>query len=529
MIKVGNSSQRRQRLPEQSRVPEVPDLEYMFGIASKQPGFVIELPWSVNRQPYVLTTKLERRNNEQSHQWSFYKGDGADSKLEWNYETSDLVMIHSLIMTAFPPESIIPDQAVLASLQPGANLEERQQSGQHSGSQPVLEQQHSGPQPVVAQQNGQHSGPQAIHRKVMGVMEGSLADMPLHSLINSIQSSRLTGRLSIHSHDEMTDLYFEEGHVVACQRGHQDGDEAFLEVAMNSSTGDFKFFDSDTTQHKTIKTRLDGLMLMAAALSDHTKYLDQQGLKPESCLMRANPNITEKEFENKLDALVPMDMSLQKRMYQAIDNKILFSELITKCGLPRSVWTPIIFNLVSSGIIKIENKGSEAPPEDVSLEQTSSNLTIDLVALEKFTASMTRKDTGIYTEIAFLFFLEHEFYRYHSYETAFSIALFKLSQAPGGPTKNALKLALDVVKSTVRKADILGHYEGDDYAVILPHTDPNAAVGLFNRVQSLLQQPPFAPNEISIALGIAGIPQDCQDLTTLLKVARFRKKGKGLH
>lgn len=520
MIKVGNSSQRRQRLPEQSRVPEVPDLEYMFGIASKAPGHVIELPWSVNRQPYVLTAKLERRNNEQTHQWSFYRGDGAESKLEWNYESSDLVMIHSLIMTAFPPDSIIPDPSVLASLQPGA--EERQQSGQHSGSQPV-----------VAQQNGQqHSGPQAIQRKVMGVIEGSLAEMPLHSLINSIQSSRLTGRLSIHSHEEMSDIYFEDGNLVACQRAQKNGDEAFLEVAMNSSSGDFKFFDSDTTQNKTIKTRLDGLMLMAAALSDHTRYLDQQGLKPDSCLMRANPNITEKEFESKLDALVPVDMSLQKRMYQAIDNKILFSDLIAKCGLARSVWTPLIFNLVSSGIINVENKASEAQEtpvkNDASLEHTNSNIVIDLVALEKFTSSMARRDTGIYTEIAFLFFLEHEFYRYHSYETGFSIALFKLSQAPGGPTKDAPKLALDVVKSTVRKADILGHYEGDDYSVILPHTDPNAALGLFNRVQNLLQQPPFAPNEISIALGIAGIPQDCQDLTTLLKVARFRKKEKRL-
>lgn len=511
MIKVGNSPQRRQRLPEQSRVPVIPDLEYMFSIAAKQPGFVVELPWSVDRKSYVLTAKLERRNNEQSHQWSFYRGNGADSKLEWSYESSDLVMIHSLVMTAFPPDAIVVDQAVLASLQPGADHDPRQNSG---------------PQPTVAApQNGQqHSGPQEIQRKVMGVMEGSLSGMPLHLLINSIQSSVLTGRLNIQSHEEKSDIYFEDGHIVACQRANQDGDEAFLEVAMNSSQGDFKFFSSDTTQNKTIKTRLDGLMLMAAALTDQTKYLEKQGLKSDSCLMRANPNITEKEFESKLSSLAPVDMGLQKRLYQTIDNKLLFSDLLAKCGLARSSWTPIIFNLISSGIVDIENKFPEEKPESVPVKHTNEH-TIDLAALEKFTAGMARRDTGIYTEVAFLFFLEHEFYRFHSYDTAFTIALFKLLQTAGGPTSNGPKLALDIVKSTVRKADILGHYEGDDFAVILPHTDPNAALGLFNRIQNLLQQPPFVPNEISIALGLAGIPQDCQDLTTLLKIARSRKLG----
>jgi hypothetical protein len=511
MIKAGNSSQRRHRLPEQSRVPEVPDLEYMFGEAAKQPGHVVELPWAINRQPFVLTTKLERRNNEQSHQWSFYRGDGADSKLEWNYETSDIVMIHSLIMTAFPSDDPVTDRALLATLQP---------QGYNNGQQ-------SGPQQIVGQNsNAQQSGSQPRNRQARGVMEGSLADMPLHSLLNSIQSSRLTGRLNIHTQEEESDIYFEEGAVVACQRPQQEGDEAFIEVALNSSSGDFKFFDSDVTQKKTIKLRLDALMLTAASLSDHTRYLGQKGLKHDSCLMRANPNITEKEFESKVNALVPVDMSLQKRMYQAIDNKILFADLIGQCGLVRSVWTPLIFNLVSAGIVNVENKVEEVPTKVVSLDQTGSNPTIDLVALEKFTSSLARRDTGIYTEIAFLFFLEHEFYRFHSYDTGFTIALFRLTQPQGGPTPDGLNHALNVVKSTVRKADILGHYEGDDYAVILPHTDPNAALGLFRRVQTLLQQPPFAPNEIQLSIGIAGIPQDCQDLTSLLKIARMRKTAK---
>jgi len=503
MIKRGMASaQRRHRLPEQSRVPNTPDLEYLFGEAAKQPGHLVELPWTIDRQQFVLTAKLERRNNEQSHQWSFYRGDGPSSKLEWSYESSDVVMIHSLIMTAFPPEPVKSDPAALAALQPGIQQDL---------------------QVTINQQGQADSG----SRKIRGVMEGSLADMPLHSLLTSIQSSRLTGKLLIHAHDEIAEMFFEDGNLYQVRRPMQaqEGEDAFFELFLSSSTGDFKFFDAESCEGRTINLRTESLMLKAAALSDHSQFLDRQGLKPDSCLMRANPNLTEKEFEQKLSNLVPVDMSLQKRMYQAVDNKTLFADLLKQCALSRSSWTPLIFNLISSGIVNIENKVEEAPAPPQNLEQTGSNLTIDLIALEKFTTSMTRRDTGIYTEIAFLFFLEHEFYRFHSYETPFTLVLFKFARKNGEISKEMNKSILEVVKNTVRKADILGHYEGDDYALILPHTEPSAASGLVHRLNSLMQAPPFTPNDVALSMGIAGIPEDCQDLMSLLKIARHRKKN----
>lgn len=480
MIKRGMTpAQRRHRLPEQSRIPNLPDLEYLYAEAAKQPGNLIELPWTENRQPYVLTAKLERRNNEQSHQWSFYRGDDQSSKLEWTYESSDVVMIHSLILTAFPPTP--------------------------SNNTPVE--------------------PQAPRKVVTGVLEGSLNEMPLPSLLTSIQSSRLTGRLSVHSSTDRSDLFFESGVLVSAKHNEQEGEEAFLELTLSSASGEFKFFDADKAPRKTINSHTEGLMLKAAALSDHTKYLDRQGLRPDSCLMRTNPNLTEREFEEKLARLVPVDMNLQKRMYQAVDNKTAFSELLQQCALSRSTWTPLIFNLVSSGICSLDSRATpEEAPQQKPQDQSSSDITIDLAALEKFTASMTRKDTGIYSEIAFLFFLEHEFYRFHSYETPFTIVLFKFSGNSGQLSKQTQKQALDVVKNTVRKADILGHYDGDDYALILPHTQPSAAQGLVHRLHAVLSEPPFQQNEVGLDIGVAGIPEDCHDLITLLKIGLYKKR-----
>lgn len=480
MIKGGGMTpaQRRHRLPEQSRIPNLPDLEFLFVEAAKQPGYLIELPWTANRQPYVLTAKLERRNNEHSHQWSLYRVDGQAFKLEWTYESSDVVMIHNLIMTAFPPNA----------------------TAMQAESPPP-------------------------RRVSTGVLEGSLKEMPLHFLLTSIQSSRLTGRLSIHSPNNKSDLFFESGNLVSAKSNNQEGEEAFLEVTLNSDSGEFKFFDADKAPTKTINSHTEALMLKAAALSDHTNFLDRHGLKPDSCLMRTNPNLTEREFEEKLANLVPVDMNLQKRMYQAVDNKTIFSDLLKQSALSRSAWTPLIFNLVSSGICSVDSKTpvEEIPPTRPQ-DQSGSNLMIDLAALENFTASMTRKDTGIYSEIAFLFFLEHEFYRFHSYETPFTVVLFKFKGKQGPLSEQAHKHALDVVKTTVRKADILGHYEGDDYALILPHTQPNAAQGLVHRLHTVLAEPPFGPNEVGLDIGVAGIPEDCQDLITLLKTALYRKR-----
>lgn len=484
-------------------MPALEDLEYLYSEAAKQPGQLIELPWFLNQEHYVLTAKLERRTSEQGHQWSFYRGHGLNCKLEWNYESSDILMVHSLVMTAFPGETHSSDPSVLKNIERAADGEHRRQ---------VLPE--------------QPAAPPSPARMVRGVLEGSLADMPLPSLLNSIQSSHLTGRLAIHSHDETADLFFEEGNLVDARRPNQEGEEAFIEVALNSAIGDFKFFNSDKSPKKTIKGRhLDGLMLKAAALTDHTRFLDRQGLKPNSVLIRAVPNISEQEFETRVANLVPVDMSLQKRMYQAVDNQTLFADLIKQCSLTRSLWTPLIFNLVSSGIVNIENKTVEDVPPQMAQDLTGSHLTIDLIALERFTASMMRRDTGIYTEIAFLFFLEHEFYRFHSYENPFTIALFRLAQPQAGPQSELLMGALDVVKAAVRKADILGHYEGDDYALILPHTEPRAAASLIARLKSVLKEPPFGPGEIELSIGIAGIPEDCQDLIGLLKIARFRKKN----
>ncbi len=487
MIQHGTSSaQKRHRLPECLHVPRTADIEHVFSEAAKQPGQLVEMPWTYKRQQYILSAKLERRNNEQSHQWSFYKGEGLHSKLEWSYETSDVVMIHDLVMTAFPEENQSRQQA---------------ESGQHRP--------HTDSSP----------------RNSLGVMEGNLAQMPLPSLLASIESSRLTGRLSVQSHNpsETADLYFEEGVLIDARRHNLEGDDAFLELAANSIVGDFRFFDKDAASNRTINTRLESLMLKAATLADHSRYMDTHGLSMDSRLRRTDPNISEKEFEEKVANLVPVEMPLQKRIYQTVDNRSTLSDLLDKCQLTRAVWTPVLFNLLSSGLVEVDN--ATVTVEKVGEQPVDPIPAIDLSALEKFTQSMTRRETGVYTEVAFLYFLEHEYYRFHSYDTPFTLMLCRIGSQRGMLTANTLKRTLDLVKGTVRIADILGHYDGEDFGLILPHTDPPAASSMAARLRDLINDDPELRSEIQLAVGIAGVPADCQDLILLMATARERKNS----
>ncbi|MBX9667930.1 MAG: DUF4388 domain-containing protein [Candidatus Obscuribacterales bacterium] len=487
MIQHGSSSaQKRLRLPECLHVPQTSDIELVFAEAAKQPGQLVELPWTYKEQQYVLSAKLERRHNEQSHQWSFYKGEGLHSKLEWSYETSDVVMIHDLVMTAFPEEN----QTRLQT-----------ESGQQ---RPVLE---------------------GSQRNSLGVMEGNLAQMPLPSLLASIASSQLTGRLSVQSHNpsETADLYFEEGALVDARRHNLEGEDAFLELSANSTVGDFRFFDKDLSNNRTIHSRLDSLLLKAATVADHSRYLDTHSLSMDSRLRRGDPNISEKQFEEKVAHLVPVEMHLQKRIYQMVDNKSTLSDLLEKCQLTRAAWTPVLFNLLSAGLVEVDNAGTVAVEKsDAPVEQIPA---IDLSALDKFTQSMTRKETGVYTEVAFLYFLEHEYYRFHSYDTPFTLILFRIGSQRGMLTANSLKRTLDLVKGTVRIADILGHYDGEDFGLILPHTDPPAAGSMAARLRDLVNNDPQLISEIKLAVGIAGVPADCQDLILLMATARERKNS----
>ncbi|MBI2763877.1 MAG: diguanylate cyclase [Chloroflexi bacterium] len=82
----------------------------------------------------------------------------------------------------------------------------------------------------------------------------------------------------------------------------------------------------------------------------------------------------------------------------------------------------------------------------------------------------------------------------------------------------------DVVKSTLRASDVPARYGGDEFAVILPDTDPEAAQAVARRIAEHLARQPVmtdgrGPVPISVSIGVASLSPKVRTPTDLVEAA----------
>ncbi|UVT14534.1 MAG: diguanylate cyclase [Nitrospira sp.] len=75
---------------------------------------------------------------------------------------------------------------------------------------------------------------------------------------------------------------------------------------------------------------------------------------------------------------------------------------------------------------------------------------------------------------------------------------------------HVLRTAAELIRSTVRDIDVVGRYEGNTFAVILPHTDRGQTRVLAERLRERIEQHPFAVEagqvRTTASIGLAAIP-----------------------
>jgi len=80
----------------------------------------------------------------------------------------------------------------------------------------------------------------------------------------------------------------------------------------------------------------------------------------------------------------------------------------------------------------------------------------------------------------------------------------------------------DLLRLAARSVDIIAKYGGDEFSVILPHTEADGAVQFARRVIEAVSGHFFEGDprkRLTISMGIATFPQSAQDGTNLLKMA----------
>ena len=148
--------------------------------------------------------------------------------------------------------------------------------------------------------------------------------------------------------------------------------------------------------------------------------------------------------------------------------------------------------------------------------------------------SLRRPETGMFTYPAFLYFLEQEYFRGYRSGSPLSVMVMEMRVVSGPPHLSREPLDVPAVAEVVRRIsrlkrhiDLLAHYDQYDYAMLLPNTKTSGANIFAQRVARAIWSSPLAYGvdsaNLSLAFGVACIPDDCLDLGVLLAAAEAAK------
>ncbi len=498
------------RLPKQMALPGQGDLEFVREQAAKIIGRSIELPFSLaqdaqdKEHEFVLRACISAQDGEP--QWALVHLDQNNQKVLWQHSTTDTTLIHSLIKEgansikfAAPKEVNDPAAATRRDLSHVAT--ERLTTG--IGISQILD------EALVDER---------------AIASGNLKVTPAPALLKTINHQSMTGKLAIENKQETCEVYFIDGIPIHCLLKETAGELAIKEF-ITWREGEYRFYPGQKTLALTISADMESILRSGLALLEQLNYLETNGLHMESCLIRKNSMISEEELRIRLTKTAPSNVDQHIDFYEIVDNHSSIFELLARRPLTKSEWIPLIFNLVSSGLVQISDQTSQ--------QDRLANLKsfgVDENELQKVSKSFLRAETGILTYPAFIYFLDQEYMRYQYFNFPFSVIVFSLGLKKGEhkPIESlpaiAIRRAMQRISQVKRPVDILGHFEKSDFAMILPNSNASAAGAAANRIIEVLSEAPLTSDidtrHMWSACGIATIPEDCQEMDKLLQAAK---------
>jgi GGDEF domain-containing protein len=189
-----------------------------------------------------------------------------------------------------------------------------------------------------------------------------------------------------------------------------------------------------------------------------------------------------------------------------------------------SVWTPILFNFLTCGLIEIK-------PPDAMARGILDFLGDAKASVQAVETQLLRPETNILTYAAFLYLLQYEFFRYEAYGWPVTIAIFDMSkrsqQLNAGLDligQNEAAIAIKRIELLKRPLDSIAHFETLNYALLFPNTRASAGAFVANRILQSLTAAPLSSDldkkTLHLAFGIASIPADGHDIESVLTAAR---------
>ncbi len=159
------------------------------------------------------------------------------------------------------------------------------------------------------------------------------------------------------------------------------------------------------------------------------------------------------------------------------------------------------------------------------------------------TLSITDSLTGLFNRRYLDNRLFEELQRATRYDTVFALAIFDIddfklfNDSEGHQSGDeALKTIANIAKESIRSIDILGRFGGEEFSIIMPQTDRDAAFLVAERVRKNIREflpaswKAFPRERLTVSIGISIFPADGKDAKALIRStdkALYRAKMAG--
>lgn len=507
------------KLPQLWAIPSVENVTNIMQMAQKTKNRLVEQYWTLEGQDRLLMLScIDDETGDPN--WSLSAGTLTETKMLWQHRTTDTGLIHSLIYS----ESSGEVSLTAVSAEETSKLPQSISLGL-SVSDDGQDENYENKNQTSSKTNVKKTDEFAADGKE-AILAGDIAKIQLANVLQSIQMGKMTGRLAVRAEGRGVDVYFDDGEPLHASDGVDVGDEVILDM-IQLSIGKFKFIPDERTVDRTIKMRLDQLLMEAITLVDQNAFLDKEGgLTHESYLINRNPAITLEEFNATIAKGNPVDERLQREIFRAIGEFKSLSDLLRMKPLKRSQWVPIIFNLYTLNLLGI----SDTPPQGGRRAGPIVEEMVDMKTLETALKPILRIETGILTYPVLQYFLALECYRFELCGMPLSLAVFSMKRKSNGETPDTatIREVISVIDANKRPIDMLGHYQMFDFAVLLPNTGTRSAAVFTQKIHEAVAAHTFASGipagDIMMCFGIAGLPENCKNMGQLLSASGEAKK-----
>lgn len=135
--------------------------------------------------------------------------------------------------------------------------------------------------------------------------------------------------------------------------------------------------------------------------------------------------------------------------------------------------------------------------------------------------------TGLYNRRYFFEFADHEYQRSRRYGTPLSLVMLdidnfkRINDTYGHLTGDEiLKSVARRCLETMRDADIVGRYGGEEFVILLPDTGPQDAEAAAERLRQRFEEEPFAAGNqsipVTVSLGVCTLSEGIQSMASML-------------